>query len=416
VRLRHAQWCRAFAEPNWRAAFGAEQPEMLTRTAREIDNLRAALSWTFQQHLPHIGGCIASYLGAYWLFSGPWREGRGWIQRALADATALDALPAGLLYIFDALIGEAAGDVTNAAAMAERGYELLSASPDAHVRARAQIARGSVAFSTGNYALAEEALAAALAGFQHLGLDALAGTALNGLARLADLRGDRPRATALFDEALSLQHRAGSAWGKVWPLKNLARIALADGQLPQAAALYAESLALCVAHADRTGSLGCLRGLADVALAAERYATAARWLGLTHALGEAVGSLPTGAAQQRFERVIAHARAHLSAPEFDAAWSAGRMSPITHTVAEAEQLAADLVVPAPADHTRVELLSAREVDVLRLVAQGLSTAEIAAQLYLSPRTITTHLASIYNKLGFNSRSAATRFAIEHGLT
>jgi DNA-binding CsgD family transcriptional regulator/uncharacterized tellurite resistance protein B-like protein len=61
-------------------------------------------------------------------------------------------------------------------------------------------------------------------------------------------------------------------------------------------------------------------------------------------------------------------------------------------------------------------LSPREVEVLRLVAQGLTDAQVAEQLFLSPRTVSQHLRSVYNKLGINSRTAATRFAFEHDLT
>lgn len=60
-------------------------------------------------------------------------------------------------------------------------------------------------------------------------------------------------------------------------------------------------------------------------------------------------------------------------------------------------------------------LTVREVDVLRLVAQGLTDAQVAAQLILSQRTIHSHLRSIYSNLGINSRSAATRYALEHNL-
>ncbi len=60
-------------------------------------------------------------------------------------------------------------------------------------------------------------------------------------------------------------------------------------------------------------------------------------------------------------------------------------------------------------------LTAREVEVLRLVAEGLSDAEVAERLYLSRRTVNTHLTAIYRKLDVSSRSAATRFAVEHGL-
>jgi DNA-binding NarL/FixJ family response regulator len=61
-------------------------------------------------------------------------------------------------------------------------------------------------------------------------------------------------------------------------------------------------------------------------------------------------------------------------------------------------------------------LTPREVDVLRLVSQGMADAEVAEALFISARTVNTHLTSIYNKLGVNSRAAATRFAVEQGLT
>jgi DNA-binding CsgD family transcriptional regulator len=60
-------------------------------------------------------------------------------------------------------------------------------------------------------------------------------------------------------------------------------------------------------------------------------------------------------------------------------------------------------------------LTAREVEVLRLVAEDLSDAEVAERLFLSPRTVSQHLRSVYNKLGVNSRGAAIRFAVEQRL-
>ena len=60
-------------------------------------------------------------------------------------------------------------------------------------------------------------------------------------------------------------------------------------------------------------------------------------------------------------------------------------------------------------------LTAREVEVLRLLAAGLTDLQIAEKLVLSPRTVHTHISSIYTKLGLASRSAATRYAIEHHL-
>jgi DNA-binding NarL/FixJ family response regulator len=60
-------------------------------------------------------------------------------------------------------------------------------------------------------------------------------------------------------------------------------------------------------------------------------------------------------------------------------------------------------------------LTRREVDVLRLVAVGLSDAEVAHRLFLSVRTVHAHLRSIYRKLGLRTRTAAARFAEENRL-
>ncbi|TMC19974.1 MAG: response regulator transcription factor [Chloroflexi bacterium] len=61
-------------------------------------------------------------------------------------------------------------------------------------------------------------------------------------------------------------------------------------------------------------------------------------------------------------------------------------------------------------------LTAREVEVLRLLAGGLTDLQIAEKLVLSPHTVHAHISSIYSKLSITSRSAATRYAIEHHLT
>ena len=60
-------------------------------------------------------------------------------------------------------------------------------------------------------------------------------------------------------------------------------------------------------------------------------------------------------------------------------------------------------------------LTAREVEVLQLVAQGLTDAQVADRLVISPRTVNTHLTSIYNKLGVDTRTAASRFAVDQRL-
>ena len=60
-------------------------------------------------------------------------------------------------------------------------------------------------------------------------------------------------------------------------------------------------------------------------------------------------------------------------------------------------------------------LTAREVEVLQMVTRGWTDVQVADQLVLSPRTVQGHLRSIYNKINVSSRSAATRYAVEHKL-
>ncbi len=80
--------------------------------------------------------------------------------------------------------------------------------------------------------------------------------------------------------------------------------------------------------------------------------------------------------------------------------------PVSHTPAP---------VSPPAAPTYPDGLTAREVQVLRLLAAGKTVAEIAEQLVISPRTVTTHITTIYRKIQVSTRSAATRYAIEHKL-
>lgn len=96
--------------------------------------------------------------------------------------------------------------------------------------------------------------------------------------------------------------------------------------------------------------------------------------------------------------------------------------PLEEAIAEGRALAAALASPvariAAPSRTKTAYpagLSEREVEVLRLVAAGLTNGEVAERLYLSPRTVHAHLRRIYDKLGVGSRGAAVRFAHDHGL-
>ena len=71
--------------------------------------------------------------------------------------------------------------------------------------------------------------------------------------------------------------------------------------------------------------------------------------------------------------------------------------------------------PPPSARGHPAELTPREVEVLGLVAEGLTNPQVAQKLFLSPRTVQRHLNSVYRKLGVSSRAAATRLALERGL-
>ena len=153
-----------------------------------------------------------------------------------------------------------------------------------------------------------------------------------------------------------------------------------------------------------------LAGLAGVAAAGGQPEQAARLLGATQALCEAM-ALPVLPHHAQHKRVIAATRAALAEPVYQAAWEAGRGLTADEAAAEARAVAAavqaqrDVAAPGPHDSLG---LSAREHEVLRLLVAGRSNAEIAAALFISPRTATTHVSHLYTKLGVGSRAEAHR--------
>jgi len=146
---------------------------------------------------------------------------------------------------------------------------------------------------------------------------------------------------------------------------------------------------------------------------------AARLWGTAEAQREAY-SLPLAPVYRAdYEQAVAASRTQLGEQSFAAAWAEGR----SMTPEQVLAVRGAVIVPVQPQAigsvksllTYPDGLTAREVEVLRLVAQGLSNAEIADQLIISLLTVKAHMRSLYNKLGISSRSAATRYAIEHHL-
>ena len=243
------------------------------------------------------------------------------------------------------------------------------------------------------------------------------------LGLLALQQGNVVLAHTRLSQSLTLFRELGNRRGIARSLSHLGDIAAVQQNWVKARILYEESLTEAQEASDTVEIASCLERVAGAIAAGEASLANVLWAaqlwGAAEALRETIGApIPPVERATNKERVVA-ARSSIGKRIFSAYWVHGRtMTPEQALAAQGK--AAMLSIDA-GSLTRGNIsanpagLTAREVEVLRWVARGLTDAQVAEQLVISPRTVTSHLSSIYNKLGVSSRSAATRFAIEHRL-
>jgi DNA-binding CsgD family transcriptional regulator len=168
---------------------------------------------------------------------------------------------------------------------------------------------------------------------------------------------------------------------------------------------------------ERRGIAECLAALAEIAVLTRRHDVALRLFGVAEALRRDIGILDTWHFQARRASAQATARRALGEAAGEVAFAAGQEMPLPDAIDLATAVVeAVLDEPAALPETRPpHRLTNREVEVLRLAAAGHSDRDIGASLYISPRTVSRHLQSIYGKLGVNSRTAASAMAHRLGL-
>ena len=240
--------------------------------------------------------------------------------------------------------------------------------------------------------------------------------ALADLGEVVLQQGDAVKARSRLQESLGLAREIGKKEYMASSLRLLARVAAFQGDYPAARALYEESLAIGSQVSHNLDVPSSLEGLADVVAMQGEPAWAARLWGTAQALRQARGIPLPPVYRADYDRVVAAACSQHGEQAFAAAWAQGRtMTPEQALAAEGQPLLPTPNPPARPAATYPDGLTAREVEVLRLLAQGLTDAQIAEQLVLSLHTVHAHLRTIYSKLGVTSRSAATRYTFEHQL-
>jgi len=247
---------------------------------------------------------------------------------------------------------------------------------------------------------------------------------LNLLGQMRLHKGELAPARELFEASLAIAKEVGwSRWYIAESQLGLAHVVALQGEVEQARALCQRSLALVREIDNKEGISTCLEGLADIVARQGEPLWAARLWGAAEALRETIGTPLPPVARDTYERSVAAARTQLGEKSFAAAWAEGRS--MTPEQALAAQGPVTILTPTSAEPpstqpakpviTYPDGLTTREVEVLHLLAQGLTDVQIAEQLVISPRTVNNHLTSIYSKIQVSSRAAATRYAIEHQL-
>jgi len=429
IRAKHAAYYVALAGEGDTGRLEAEQA-----------NLRAALRWYLVSEDQDGALALSAALSAFWLSRGHLSEGRRWLEQALAlgdgpptAERARASIAAGLLAYHQAEYavavshcqrglelcrdrGDEAGAARALAALAlartragdpaavpqaEEAVALYRRLDDEAGVGRSLETLGRVLWVQGDYADARARLEESRAAARRLGARDLAARASQGLGWVALADGDLNRAEALLDESLTEFRELGDRWWMLRGICGLGHVAARRGAHAAARARFEEGLEIASQLGDPMLEAACLEGLAH----AYGPASAARLLAAAEGLRERAGAAWPAFVHADFACSADSARRALGEERFAAEWARGRTTRVTRIVG--------LARPRSPGHPAG--LTPREVEVLRLVASGLTDAQVAERLVLSVRTVHSHVRSIYRKLGVSSRTGATGYALRAGL-
>ena len=319
------------------------------------------------------------------------------------------------------------GEVVLACVRFEESLALYKAVNDVWRSAVSLHYLGLVAFTQGDAARAVHLSRQSLAFFREARMPWLAPEVLTVLALELLALGEETEASTLLEEALARAGERANTEEAVYVLFGLGQLASRQGNLAHARTLYEEAVrkmqGKLLVPLIKWVVASCLEGLGAIAVAQGQQVWAVQLCAAAAIVRTGPGYYCSlGIEQPRYDHTLAEARSQLGEKAFAAAWTAGQtMTPWQALAAEEQMppLTQNLTIPpaappAPAP-TLPGGLTAREVEVLRLVASGLTNKQIAERLMISRNTVNIHVNSIFKKLEIPSRGAATRYAIEHDL-
>ncbi len=458
ARQVHAEYYLGLAEAHFE---GAELAAWLEQLEREYANLRAALQWALERPASEMALRLESALFHFWEGHQRLSEGRTFQERSLTSSQDVPVrVPTRALFTTGALALEQ-GDHEQGAVLSLEAVALQHELGDARHLARSFYLLGVIAWIIGDFAMARMYTEEGLARARDSDEKVTPAYLIDLLGQIALDQGEDIRARTLLEEGLMLHREAGDRLGSLNALFFLERALSALGEVTQAQAYAQEHLALSKAIGYRPGIVGTLTFLGRLALEEGNAATASGLFEESLALlRETNENLPLAVAtnlqgigvtlvtqgrlteavrlwgaaealcallpeERAFvSRASATVRAELGEEAFTVAWAEGQAMTLEQALAAMGHIAHSSQPPAQATRRARRArqhqpsspdLTAREEEVLRLVARGLTDAQIAEALVVSPRTVNAHLRSIYTKLHISSRNAATYFALEHDL-
>lgn len=280
----------------------------------------------------------------------------------------------------------------------------------------------------GNYESAEPIFQESLAIAQELRDRKAIAFAVFGLAHVALGQHDYSLARHYFGESLRENTLFGDQRSLTRINYGLGDTAIGEGDSAVAYAHYIQSLTGCQALGDGYFMLWNLEGIARVAAADGQLVRAVQLFAASTALRESMGMSQPPLRRATYNHLLQMLRTELDEATFANAWTAGQALDLARAVQYAltqpfsvAQTDPVQTVASPLPSIRhnnsnlPDSLTTRELEVLRLIATGMTDAEAAAALVISRRTVNAHLRSIYSKLGVTSRSGATRYALDQGL-
>jgi DNA-binding CsgD family transcriptional regulator/Tfp pilus assembly protein PilF len=283
-----------------------------------------------------------------------------------------------------------------------------------------------VALDVNQFREALDRFAEARALFERMGDQRGAATVLLNMGGVA-LEGQHFEEAAKHSaEALAIFRKLGDRQSAAFALLNLGQTHLRLGNAFQAAVTQGEALMLAHDVGDLFLTSRAFVSLAEIAVLWGHADPATRLLGAAEALRERIDAPLRGPEVEEVRGLTDQLRARLPGLAFAATWASGRMLPLEQAV----KLAMGLTLPSPrgasSSHSTDSAaligevdamgeLTARERQVLHLLCRGRSDKEIAAQLWITRRTASNHVANILSKLGVTSRTAAAAIALRQGL-